>query len=308
MSGNKKALGRGLDALLGNAEADYNRSRKNNENNAEPTTGSIAEIDIALIETNPFQPRTEFEKEALLELAASIKEHGLIQPITVRKLDSNKYQLISGERRFRASQAAELTKIPAYIRVANDQSMLEMALVENIQRKDLNAIEVALSYKRLIDECDLTQEELAKKVSKNRSSVTNTLRLLNLPVEIQSAIIENKISFGHARALLALSDEAMQLYLLDQIISQELSVRQTEEWIKESKQQEKNASAQDVEEKSSDKKTVVLSFQNQNILADLQTSLKKKIDLNVNEKGKGKITIHFKNNAEFEEILALLDK
>jgi ParB family chromosome partitioning protein len=308
MSGNKKALGRGLDALLGNAEADYNRSRKNNENNAEPTTGSIAEIDIALIETNPFQPRTEFEKEALLELAASIKEHGLIQPITVRKLDSNKYQLISGERRFRASQAAELTKIPAYIRVANDQSMLEMALVENIQRKDLNAIEVALSYKRLIDECDLTQEELAKKVSKNRSSVTNTLRLLNLPVEIQSAIIENKISFGHARALLALSDEAMQLYLLDQIISQELSVRQTEEWIKESKQQEKNASAQDVEEKSSDKKTVVLSLQNQNILADLQTSLKKKIDLNVNEKGKGKITIHFKNNAEFEEILALLDK
>ena len=244
----------------------------------------------------------------MLELAASIKEHGLIQPITVRKLDSNKYQLISGERRFRASQAAELTKIPAYIRVANDQSMLEMALVENIQRKDLNAIEVALSYKRLIDECDLTQEELAKKVSKNRSSVTNTLRLLNLPVEIQSAIIENKISFGHARALLALSDESMQLYLLDQIISQELSVRQTEEWIKESKQQEKNASAQDVEEKFSDKKTVVLSLQNQNILADLQTSLKKKIDLNVNEKGKGKITIHFKNNAEFEEILALLDK
>lgn len=308
MSGNKKALGRGLDALLGNAEADYNRARKNIEANTEPIAGSIAEIDIALIETNPFQPRTEFEKEALLELAASIKEHGLIQPITVRKLDSNKYQLISGERRFRASQAAELTKIPAYIRVANDQSMLEMALVENIQRKDLNAIEVALSYKRLIDECDLTQEELAKKVSKNRSSVTNTLRLLNLPVEIQSAIIENKISFGHARALLALSDESMQLYLLDQIISQELSVRQTEEWIKESKQQEKNASAQDVEEKSSDKKTVVLSLQNQNILADLQTSLKKKIDLNVNEKGKGKITIHFKNNAEFEEILALLDK
>ncbi len=307
MSGNKKALGRGLDALLGNAEADYNRSRKNNENNAEPSTGSIAEIDISLIETNPFQPRTEFEKEALLELAASIKEHGLIQPITVRKLDSNKYQLISGERRFRASQAAELTKIPAYIRVANDQSMLEMALVENIQRKDLNAIEVALSYKRLIDECDLTQEELAKKVSKNRSSVTNTLRLLNLPVEIQSAIIENKISFGHARAILALSDVEIQLYLLDLIISQELSVRQTEDWIKESKQQEKNA-ATEIDVKTKEKNTSVLSLQNQNILSDLQTSLKKKIDLNVNEKGKGKITIHFKNNAEFEEILALLDR
>lgn len=307
MSGNKKALGRGLDALLGNAEADYNRVRKNTESIAEPSVGSIAEIDITSIETNPFQPRTEFEKEALLELAASIKEHGLIQPITVRKLDTNKYQLISGERRFRASQAAELTKIPAYIRVANDQSMLEMALVENIQRKDLNAIEVALSYKRLIDECDLTQEELAKKVSKNRSSVTNTLRLLNLPVEIQTAIIENKISFGHARALLALSDEAMQLYLLDQIVTQELSVRQTEDWIKESKLQEKNSENGDIV-KNTDKKTPILSLQNQNILNELQSALKKKIDLNVNEKGKGKITIHFKNNAELDEILALLDK
>lgn len=301
MTNKKQALGKGLDALLGNMEADYSKSKKNFQTQQfVPENGSISEIDVTLIETNPFQPRTEFEKEALLELAESIKELGVIQPITVRKLADQKYQLISGERRLRASQAAGLTKVPAYIRVANDQAMLEMALVENIQRRDLNAIEVAISYQRLIDECDLTQDKLAKRVGKNRTSVTNFLRLLNLPPEIQSAIIDKQISFGHARALSALSDEDVQVYIKDKIVKDGLSVRQAESLVKESKENSKS-------KKTVKKKESLLSFQHQKFQEDLADKLQSKIELKVDSKGTGKIVIPFKSEAELEKLIKLLE-
>ncbi|MEY4659794.1 MAG: hypothetical protein RJB36_1560, partial [Bacteroidota bacterium] len=200
MSSNPKkqpALGRGLSALLQNSETDITSM-----NGA--TVGSVSMIDIQYIEANPFNPRTHFEKEALEELRMSILSHGIIQPLTVRKLGRDRYQLISGERRFRASQLAGLKEVPAYIRIANDQTMLEMALVENIQREDLNAIEVAISYERLIDECKLTQEQLSEKVAKSRSHIANHIRLLKLPASIQAGVRDQKISMGHARALLSI--------------------------------------------------------------------------------------------------------
>ena len=194
-----------------------------------PVVGSIALIKIKDIETNPFQPRTNFEETALQELSDSIKQHGIIQPITVRKLGYDKYQLISGERRFRASQIAQLMEIPAYIRVANDQAMLEMGLIENIQREDLDPIEISLSYKRLIDECNITQEQLGEKVNKQRSTVTNFLRLLKLPAVIQKAVRDKDISMGHARALLSVENEDKQLAIFAMALENELSVRQLEE-------------------------------------------------------------------------------
>src|SRR4051812_34249358 len=208
MTTKKPALGRGLSALLENAKTDI--TTKNIGENA-AVVNSVATIRVQQIETNPFQPRTNFEETALQELSDSIRQHGIIQPITVRKLGYDKYQLISGERRFRASQLAGLTSVPAYIRIANDQGMLEMALVENIQRENLDAIEVAISYKRLIDECDLTQEQLSQKVSKQRSTITNYLRLLKLPVEIQLAIRNGDITMGHARALINIENADKQL-------------------------------------------------------------------------------------------------
>lgn len=300
MSKNKKALGRGLDALLGNSEADYSRQRIGQEQVGQsPKVNAVGNIPVSQIEANPFQPRNEFEKEALLELTDSIKELGLIQPVTVRMIDEGKYQLISGERRLRASQAAGLEEIPAYIRVANDQSMLEMALVENIQRRDLNAVEVALSYKRLIEECDLTQEKLASRVGKKRSSISNFLRILNLPAEVQNAIIEEKISFGHARALSALNDEDVQLYLLDLIISEAFSVRQAEEWVKESKKQDRQGSKKSTAKTNKD----LLSFEHQRILDELKDRFNKKVKLSVNEKGKGKIVISFDSDSELEALV-----
>ena len=215
MTVKKNVLGRGLSALLENANTDITSNKLEGEGKV---VGAVANIEISQIETNPFQPRTNFEEDALNELAASIKEHGIIQPITVRKLGYDKYQLISGERRFRASQLAGLTNVPAYIRIANDQAMLEMALVENIQREELDAIEVAISYKRLIDECDLTQEQLSQKVSKQRSTITNYLRLLKLPVEIQLAIRNGDVSMGHARALISIENEDTQLDIYNQIV------------------------------------------------------------------------------------------
>ena len=209
MSKNKSALGRGLGALLENAKTDI--TTKATENAA--VVGTIAMIPVKNIEANPFQPRTDFEETALQELVDSIKEHGIIQPVTVRKLGFDKYQLISGERRFRSSQLVGLKEIPAYVRIANDQAMLEMALVENIQRADLNPIEVALSYKRLIDECNITQEQLADKVSKQRSTVTNFLRLLKLPAELQLGLKDKLITMGHARALINIEDKDLQLAL-----------------------------------------------------------------------------------------------
>ncbi|MBL7963450.1 MAG: ParB/RepB/Spo0J family partition protein [Flavobacteriales bacterium] len=222
----KRGLGRGLSALLDEPATDLGPR----PTLAAPrSVGAVAELPIAEIEPNPFQPRTTFNNEALVELATSIRNLGVIQPVTVRRVAPDRYQLISGERRFRAAQAAGLTQIPAYIRVANDEAMLEMALVENIQREDLDAIEVAISFKRLTDEVGLTQEQLSEKVGKDRTTVTNYLRLLKLPAEIQLGIRQRQISMGHARALITIADPARQLELYRRIVESQLSVRQVEE-------------------------------------------------------------------------------
>jgi ParB family transcriptional regulator, chromosome partitioning protein len=234
----KKALGRGLSALLSDNEADDKLevdipvSIQGTAPAAKPA-GGIAEIPIGEIEVNPFQPRTHFDEDALLELAESIRVHGIIQPITVRRLTQNQYQLISGERRFQASKLAGLEQIPAYIRSADDQQMLEMALIENIQRENLNAIEIALSYQRLITECSLKQEELGERVGKNRATVTNYLRLLKLPPDIQIAVRDNKISMGHARAIINVENPEQQLYIFKKAVNDELSVRKVEELVRE---------------------------------------------------------------------------
>ena len=237
----KKALGRGLSALLSDNSTD---DRLESDivgvvntitppaATASPTSG-IQEIPIEEIEVNPFQPRTHFDQDALLELAESIKVHGIIQPITVRRLADHQYQLISGERRFQASKLADLKAIPAYIRSADDQQMLEMALIENIQRENLNAIEISLSYQRLITECNLKQDELGERVGKNRATVTNYLRLLKLPPDIQIAVRDNKLSMGHARAIINVENQEEQLYIFKKTISEELSVRKVEELVRE---------------------------------------------------------------------------
>ncbi len=296
MSSNKRALGKGLSALLSSEETDI--TRKSLASDPSPkTAGSISEIPVSQIEANPFQPRTKFEKEALLELSESIKELGIIQPVTVRKLGYDKYQLISGERRFRASQIAGLKQIPAYIRIANDQAMLEMALVENIQRQDLDAIEVAISYNRLIDECNLTQEELASRVGKNRSTVTNYLRLLKLPAAVQNAIIQREITMGHARALITVDDEKLQVNLCNQIINEGLSVRAVEELIKGAK-----------DKKSSAKKSSKgLSFQMQKVSEDLVDHFESKVKLQSDNKGGGKIVIPFTSEEDLHRILGIID-
>ena len=230
----KKALGRGLNALLSDSsdeklEVDIQVPQATA---AQPTSG-ILEIPIAHIEVNPFQPRTYFDETALIELAESIRIHGIIQPITVRRLAKDQYQLISGERRFQASKLAGLEKIPAYVRSADDQQMLEMALIENIQRENLNAIEIALSYQRLLTECNLKQEELGDRVGKNRATVTNYLRLLKLPPDIQIAVRDNRISMGHARALINVESTDKQLYIFKKILNEDLSVRKVEELVRE---------------------------------------------------------------------------
>ncbi|MHB1106228.1 MAG: ParB/RepB/Spo0J family partition protein, partial [Lutibacter sp.] len=227
----KQAMGRGLSALLNNSDIT-----SANDKNADKLVGSILEIDLDLIEVNPFQPRSYFNEESLRELASSIKELGVIQPITIRKLEGNKFQLVSGERRFRASKLIGNTTIPAYIRLANDQEMLEMALVENIQRKDLDPIEVALTYQRLIDEIDLTQEEMSKRVGKKRSTISNYLRLLKLDPIIQTGMRDGFLSMGHGRALINVENSEDQLSIYEKIIEQKLSVRQTEQLVKDLKE------------------------------------------------------------------------
>lgn len=238
----KKALGRGLSALLSDNSSDEKlevdvalNAGAAPDAPAPPVapTSGITEIAIEEIEVNPFQPRTHFDQEALLELAESITVHGIIQPITVRRLSSNQYQLISGERRFQASKLAGLKAIPAYIRSADDQQMLEMALIENIQRENLNAIEIALSYQRLITECSLKQEELGERVGKNRTTVTNYLRLLKLPPDIQIAVRDNKLSMGQARAIISVENPDQQLYIFKKTLSDDLSVRKVEELVRE---------------------------------------------------------------------------
>ena len=292
----KPALGRGLGALLQNAETDITIGSKGED--VGNIVGAVSSLAITAIEANPFQPRTQFEKEALVELSNSIKELGIIQPITVRKLGYGKYQLISGERRFRASQIAGLTEIPAFIRIANDQEMLEMALVENIQRQDLDAIEVAFSYQKLIEECNLTQEKMSERVGKKRSTVANYLRLLKLPAEIQLAIKTRELSMGHARALVIIDDEKKQLAIARRVIKEGLSVRQVEDLVK-GKKEEKIVAPK--KEGSPD-----LSFTQQKIKEDLSDFLNTNVLLQANSKGKGKLTIPFATEKELARIIELL--
>jgi ParB family chromosome partitioning protein len=234
----KKALGRGLSALLSDSPTDEKLEVDNFPISSPSTTSTLpvsgmTEIPLEEIETNPFQPRSHFDQEAILELAESIQVHGIIQPITVRRLSDHQYQLISGERRFQASKLAGLKTIPVYLRSANDQQMLEMALIENIQRENLNAIEIALSYQRLMSECNLKQEELGERVGKNRTTVTNYLRLLKLPPDIQIAVRDNKLSMGHARAIINVEKAEEQLYIFQKAIRDDLSVRKVEELVRE---------------------------------------------------------------------------
>ena len=292
----RNALGKGLSALLENADTDITSNKK-----AETAVaGSVSNIPVSQIVANPFQPRTDFETQALLDLANSIKEQGIIQPVTVRKMGYDQYQLISGERRFRASQMAGLTTIPAYIRIANDQAMLEMALVENIQRENLNAIEVALSYKRLIDECNLTQEELSKKVGKERSTIANFLRLLKLPAEIQAGIRDGKISMGHARALLSLETEAKQIAVFKQIIADSLSVRDVEN-LSRNIHSYKNKLGKAEGEKS------VSSLELDTLAENLKEHFKAKVKVQKSVNGSGKITIPFRSEEDLGRILNILE-
>jgi ParB family chromosome partitioning protein len=287
----KPALGRGLSALLENAKTDITTKQVGE---GAPIVGSVSMIKIKNIETNPFQPRTNFEEIALQELSDSIKQHGIIQPLTLRKLGYDKYQLISGERRFRASQMAGLVEVPAYIRVADDQAMLEMALVENIQREDLDPIEVSLSYKRLIDECNLTQEALSEKVGKQRSTVTNFLRLLKLPAAIQKSIRDREITMGHAKALINIDNEDRQLAIFALALEQDLSVRQIEDLARGEKI------------KFTPKVTRVekpLSIEDKEVEKKLRKLFEKNVSYKRNGKA-GSITLNFKNDNELQNILS----
>jgi len=267
------------------------------EQKAQPNhTGNI---NINDIETNPYQPRTEFDQVALNELADSIRIQGLIQPITVRKTESGGYQLISGERRLRASKLAGLKEIPAYVRLANDQQMLEMALIENIQRENLNAIEVALSFQRMLEECNLKQEQLGERVGKNRSTVTNYLRLLKLPPVIQISIRDQKISMGHARALISVEEPDKQLFIHQEIIDKGLSVRKVEELVR-------SINSLQLKPKST-KQTIGVSFEYQKLQKDLASRFATKVKLKVGENGKGAIEIPFVSEDDLSRILELLD-
>jgi ParB family chromosome partitioning protein len=300
----RNALGKGLSALLNDSESVLPNNKNNYSNNANRNVsevnslGSVNEIKISEIEVNPFQPRTEFDEQALADLTASIKLQGLIQPITVRRVNAHSYQLISGERRLRASKLAGFTQIPAYVRTANDQQMLEMALIENIQRENLNAIEVALSFQRMIDECSLKQEELGDRVSKNRSTVTNYLRLLKLPPTIQASLRDNQISMGHAKALLAVEDPAIQLYIHQQVIKNGLSVRKVEEMVRDTQQ---------APVKKEGKQPETLAFQMQKIQDDLASKFSTRVKLKVNSQGNGSIEIPFLSEDDLGRILEMLD-
>ncbi|MBQ2187639.1 MAG: ParB/RepB/Spo0J family partition protein [Bacteroidales bacterium] len=285
----KKGLGRGLDAILESPETDITSI----DISGNYVAGAIAQIEIDKIETNPFQPRTDFDENALNELAESIKNQGVIQPVTVRKMGYDKYQLISGERRLRASKMAGLKTIPVFIRVANDEQMLEMALIENIHRENLNAIEVAISYQRLLEECQLTQDQLSEKVGKDRSTVANFLRLLKLPAEIQIAIRDGYITMGHARALVNISDKTRQLVILKRIIDEDLSVRQVEMLTRE---------------KQPKKQTNVVPESYKVQANTLSKALKMNVKVSRDSKGKGSLTIKFKNDEEFERLLDFINK
>ena len=290
----KRGLGRGLDARLQSPETDITSS----DISGNYVAGAVAELNIDFIEANPFQPRTDFDETALNELAESIKIQGVIQPVTVRKMGRDKYQLISGERRLRASKMAGLKTIPVFIRVANDEQMLEMALIENTHREGLNAIEIALSYQRLIEECNITQEQLSEKVGKDRSTVTNFLRLLKLPPEVQVALRDGFISMSQARAIINIEDKAKQLVILKEIIDKDLSVRQVEELVR-------SLNTKNVKTK---KQKDVLPEAFIYTVDSLSKSLNTKVKINRNSKGKGSLTINFKNDEDFERLIALINK
>jgi ParB family transcriptional regulator, chromosome partitioning protein len=294
MQGKKKALGRGLSAILESPETDIT----SRDISGEYVVGAIAHVKLDLIDPNPFQPRVSFDEDGLAELVISIQSQGLIQPITVRKMGYDRYQIISGERRFRACRIAGMTEIPAYIRIANDEQMLEMALVENIQRTDLNPLEIAISYQRLVDECNLKQEEISKKVGKDRTTVSNYIRLLTLPTEIQLAIRDNGISMGHARALITVEDFQTQLEILRRILEKKLSVRQVEDLVR-------NLSS---EINSSRKKPTPelpgLFKTGRDILAG---KLGSRVEVSINSQGKGYIRIPVESEDDFNRIIAKLE-
>jgi len=292
----KQALGRGLSALLKDPENDIQSA---GDKGSEKLVGSIVELDLDSIEVNPFQPRSSFNEEALNELATSIRELGLIQPITVRKLGYDSFQLVSGERRFRASKKLGLKTIPAYIRIANDNESLEMALVENIQRQDLDPIEVALSYQRLIDEINLTQEQMSDRVGKKRSTITNYLRLLKLDPIIQTGMRDGFLSMGHGRALINISDHDTQIDAYEKVISESLSVRATEDLVRSLTNKETKSA------KKTTKQTPEYVTEASDKIADFFGA---KIDIKAAANGKGKISIPFSSKEDFNRILKLLKR
>ncbi|MCS6974192.1 MAG: ParB/RepB/Spo0J family partition protein [Cyclobacteriaceae bacterium] len=294
----KKALGRGLNALLSDS-ATEERLETDIPVAHHHASGNVLEIPVEQIEVNPFQPRTHFDETALQELAESIKVHGIIQPITVRRLAPNQYQLISGERRLQASRRAGLKTIPAYVRTANDQQMLEMSLIENIQRENLNAIEIALSYQRLISECNLKQEELGERVGKNRATVTNYLRLLKLPPDIQIAVRDNKLSMGHARAIINVENPADQLYIFNKILKEDLSVRKVEELVRELQQNKSESTGKTSAPASAASKEI------QQLQSRLSSHFGTRVALKTDGK-KGEIRIPFMSVEDLNRILDIL--
>lgn len=290
----KKVLGRGLSALIHNSEEDVISS----DSPSRIQAGKINKIDIELIDENPWQPRSEFEEIALSELAESIKTHGLIQPITVRSSDNGRYQLISGERRLRASKLINMSEIIAYVRTADDMQMIEMALVENIQRENLNSIEIALCYQRLIDECNITQDKLSEKVGKNRSTITNFLRLLKLPTDIQLLIRDNKLTMGHAKVIAGLANIDDQIELANKIIAHDLSVRDTEKMAK----QINNPNSKKTGSKISLPETYSITKKS------LANTFQTKVEIKRDHKGKGTIEIKFKSDEDFNRIISIIHK
>ena len=283
----RSALGRGLDSLI------------SMDNIQTGGSSAINEIELSQIIPNPEQPRTWFDEESLEELAASIRELGIIQPLTLRKMGGDQYQIISGERRFRAAKMAGLTTIPAYIRTANDSELTEMALIENIQREDLNAIEIALTFKKLIEQYNLTQEQLSSRIGKKRATIANFLRLLKLPAEVQLGLRDRRVDMGHARALLAVEDPKMQLKLYNEIIKQGLSVRQVEELAKLCNQQ------QDGEQEKGKKPSI--SEEYELLKNHLSNTFRTNVQFTCDKQGKGKISFPFKNEQELERLIAIFD-
>ena len=294
----KDALGKGIRALLSDIDDDT-EILKISATDEDSIINTVPKIKLDLIEVNPFQPRADFNQQALQELSDSIKIHGVIQPITVRKITDRKYQLISGERRLRASKMAGLEEIPAYVRTANDQEVVEMALIENIQREDLNSMEVALTYQRLIDECSLTHENLGDRLGKDRSTVTNYLRLLKLPPEIQKALRDKVLSMGHARAIIAIAEVDKQLYVLKEINAKSLSVRKTEELVR---------LLSSSQPKKQEKKEEPLTVAYKNVQTKLMDLFETKVKIKKTAADKGEIVIPFYSVSDLNRLLDIIEK